>query len=676
MTKNEFLQQVQKAKWLVHNNRIDDASTLVPLLQSAEHSRSDIHYLLALIFFKKGDYANSLIELERAQIIAPDQPRILRLIFDCYLRLEKAKEAEKTGKYLESVETPDLVDFSDGVYLKSGKTLEDVVGSWNNSGIAYVSLDDIQSKTKLEQISECSFLIHDDSLGVIAEDFVSRPTTENQIRLNIYSNSGKKGALLNKLPYLPVYLANKILLDKNSDDFICQPSDEHKLLLMMYKYVFLVSDPIVKKSIKNKIQKVTKSLGVNLSVTDEVIYQYLSNVGWVPETDMFRRLASSNPNLIQRAPKPTRFAETGDAEMGVFILRDWLAQEKHREYFKKRLEHIGFEIISDVDLPNEEKIKAGLYINGGFWNEDNSEIFKSFDSGMPSAILIVMDYHPLTPEGNKYSQSLYTTNLRYNFLEVIRRELMSNFMEKDSYSEPFHYSVDELEALHYIEICAPDLKSEVLKEIQDRNQAMESSFPVKEVLKKGDRGKVELIEYKGEIVVKKTFKKHCLHYLEREILATTKLADELKIIPKAIETGSNFIIMPYIDDRFKNNVELKKEILTKNAAYIGTLYRYLYEKGLMHLDLHPDHFMYCPETGIKLIDFDFLQPYKEMPSSVGESYDVKSVPESFDGDQPRNHIMAAEDYDYQKVLNNMWYDYTGYTIAGLVLKSLEGSRQK
>ncbi|HAE92598.1 MAG TPA: hypothetical protein DCG60_08165 [Tissierella sp.] len=222
----------------------------------------------------------------------------------------------------------------------------------------------------------------------------------------------------------------------------------------------------------------------------------------------------------------------------------------------------------------------------------------------------------------------------------------------------FYLTQNEKEAE---DIIVENLESDIM-EIHDRIRQIESDYETKyTVVKMFDgfrhRAKTELIKYKDGLAVKKTWKPGNEKYLEREKFAYGILSKNISLIPKLIESGDNYIIIPYYEDLLYKNEQKKKIVLTNNIGKIASFFKQLYENDLHNPDIHPGQFIYSDNEGLKAIDFEYLQLYDKKPQSFSQSYDIVGCPNEYSGDKP-NFIGNNLHRSY----NDLWVKYTGYNL--------------
>ncbi|MCH1640498.1 hypothetical protein MJ257_10300 [Paenibacillus timonensis] len=151
----------------------------------------------------------------------------------------------------------------------------------------------------------------------------------------------------------------------------------------------------------------------------------------------------------------------------------------------------------------------------------------------------------------------------------------------------------------------------------------------------GNRAKVELFEVNDSFVVRKTFKQGYESYLSREITAYQNFSKEYNIIPPLIESGSNYLTIPWYSNVIRHTDEVNHFIKQKPEIIIQIIC-FFYNKGYALIDFNPNNLLWTSDGNNILIDFEFLYKYDEKPATIFESYDVVGVPEDFNGDLPKN----------------------------------------
>ncbi|WP_256204163.1 hypothetical protein [Planococcus faecalis] len=135
--------------------------------------------------------------------------------------------------------------------------------------------------------------------------------------------------------------------------------------------------------------------------------------------------------------------------------------------------------------------------------------------------------------------------------------------------------------------------------------------------------------------------------MEREKFVYGELSKECDFIPKLLDSGENYIIVPYLKtNRLTESWHIKKQILKrKHKQEIFTINEFFYNKGYALIDFHPGNILLSSD-GLKIIDFEFLYQYEKLPPNVNDSFDLNGFPEDFAADKPYGI--------FPKQRRNMW----------------------
>ena len=338
----------------------------------------------------------------------------------------------------------------------------------------------------------------------------------------------------------------------------------------------------------------------------------------------------------------------------VFIIREWGIMRKSLDYILRLMETYGLNIVLTQELDHQDKEKASKIIRGGNWGAGPWVV----SGGLPSIIVVAYDYHPIPMRKELIVKYPFMNNSRYLIKRDIRDTMNEGLLRKEK-ANGIHSSDDEFEAWEYIEVICPEKKIIIRQKIED----MENVYRTKELVlglmnSNLRRGKTEIIQLNDKLVIKKTFKPGRERYLKREIIAYKELSKKNSLIPKLIDFGDNYIVIPYYQDVDSLSQEEKNIVLKKNIKTIASFIFFLYEEGYAHLDFHPNNVLYSPIEGIKVIDFEFLYRYKEKPSSVINAYDIVGVPLNFEGDLPVGYSIDLN--------TRLWEKACGYHLSEIV----------
>ncbi|MBF6632446.1 MAG: hypothetical protein ITG06_00065 [Planococcus sp. (in: Bacteria)] len=541
-------------------------------------------------------------------------------------------------------------------YLSPELGLENFFDLLNERKLDYVILRWFDELPFLDLDEDVDLLISDTHIEKV-RDLLNEKV--GILPFDIYSAGGLPGSNFNNIAYYPPYIAETILDQKelwNSKYFI--PSKRHYFLSLMYHAVYHKGEksgiPAKAGGVVKKIPQdhdypgVLQDLAVQTDdrleeISLEYFHHFLEEEGWAPSTDTIRKLIGVSGSWLESTIKSNEHNFEKDGELMVFVVREWAEERQLTHKIIDWFERNGLCLIRAVKLDEEQKRNASQSMRGGNWGQGPWPV----SGGKPSTLLVMYDYHPKPLSAKMKKKYPHVSNEHYLLKEQLRSEI--NFsLSKDERANPLHSADDEIEALDYISAVAPDLIGDIEAIVTEWDNAYRTPEKViADVSEKKRRAKVEVIEYQGGKAVKKTYKAGKERFLEREKFVYGELSKECDFIPKLIDSGENYIIVPYLKtNKVTESWHIKKQILKrKHKQEIFKINEFFYNKGYALIDFHPGNILLTSE-GLKLIDFEFLYQYEEKPLDVRESFDLNGFPEDFTEDKPYGI--------FPKQRRNMW----------------------
>ena len=541
-------------------------------------------------------------------------------------------------------------------YLSPELGLQNFFELLNERELNYVILRWFDELPFLDLDEDVDLLISDDHIEKVRDLLNERVGI---LPFDIYSVGGLPGSNFKNIAYYPPYIAETILDQRelwNTKYFV--PSKRHHFLSLMYHAVYhkgeksgipAKSGGVVKKIPQDHdypgiLQQLASETGMALEeISLESFHHLLEEEGWAPSTDTIRKLIGVSGNWLESVIKSSEHNFDKDGELMVFVVREWAEERQLTPKVIDWFERNGLCLIRAITLDEEQKRNAAQSMRGGNWGQGPWAV----SGGKPSTLLIMYDYHPKPLTAKMKKKYPHVSNEHYLLKEQLRSEI--NFsLSKEERANPLHSADDEIEALDYISAVAPDLIQEIQTMVTDWDRAYRTHEKViADVSEKKRRAKVEVIEYQGKRAVKKTYKAGKERFLEREKFVYGELSKECGFIPQLIDSGENYIIVPYLKtNKVAESWHIKKQILKrKHKQEIFTINEFFYNKGYALIDFHPGNILLTSE-GLKVIDFEFLYQYEERPPSVRESFDLNGFPEDFPEDRPYGI--------FPKQRRNMW----------------------
>jgi hypothetical protein len=232
------------------------------------------------------------------------------------------------------------------------------------------------------------------------------------------------------------------------------------------------------------------------------------------------------------------------------------------------------------------------------------------------------------------------------------REAANRDLPLNEQCNVLHASDNSSESLEYIGLLSPSTINDIRGQVTRLHEKFRTRRRVvRSLTGSGRRAKIELVEYNGKLAVQKTFRPGAEKYLLREKFALEKLSVGCPYIPKLIESGNNYVVMPYYGQKVSTRLGLLS--LNSVQAVFETM-RYLYSKDYFWGDANPNNLRLDDNGNIKLIDYEFLQEYRERPATFSESYDLVLLPLDFQYDLPGLRL-RKDGGGY----SDLWKPYTG-----------------
>src|SRR5690606_13753062 len=217
--------------------------------------------------------------------------------------------------------------------------------------------------------------------------------------------------------------------------------------------------------------------------------------------------------------------------------------------FKKFLEtKFNFEIL-DIRLLNAgEKDICSKYIRGVKWDQGHYK----YSGGRPEALLVAYDYHPEALNEMDLKKQSRMTNKNNLLAKYKFREHINQLSIKRSHYNGIHSADNEFDAKYYLFLLGKDYLRTILKKTEKLRDRYHTKYSVVKLISNSHLSKVELIKYKTDIAIKKTFRLGREKFFQRELFATQELSKELSFIPRLLERGEGYLILPFIIDKSKN----------------------------------------------------------------------------------------------------------------------------
>ncbi|AKH20846.1 hypothetical protein [Sedimenticola thiotaurini] len=584
-------------------------------------------------------------------------PQVFALRF--YRKLpESCKGFIKNNGYLKKIAGKIVkVDRGARVYVNPNLSRLQFLEELNKLQVGYVLLRWWDALPDYPDEEDMDILVKDDDFPKIEHLFVDYAT---DIPCDVYTVSGSHGGHYRGLPYYPPKLANDLLATREFyHELAYVPSAYMYFVSMAYHALlhkgsqsglhgFTERSNNLEHHYVNLLGELSKSLDLNLEITAQSLWDWLLQHEYAPGRDTLTKLVDIRSELELFVDPVVCDARGG--ELCLFVVREKAIERGMLELYVNLITASRIDIIKLVHLSPESQKECELQLRGGKWDKGPYPI----SGGRPAIMIVAYDYHPKPLTDNQLKTNRWFTNRHVPETKQRCRNELEYREFKSRHFNGLHSADNEHEAWHYLELGADSELDFVKSEVDKRRARYRNVFPVKEMLSEGRRSKVELISYHGIPAIKKTFRIGCERYFERELLAAEQLATELSFIPKLLDKGDGYLILPYLENILAGLGEKESmKVIRKYRNNIYSVIKEMYSRGLAYINFTPGNIIITPEGEFFAIDYEFLQSYRQKPDDMDHAYEVKGIPEDFDGDLPAGFGYLTSDFRY------IWEPYVG-----------------
>lgn len=337
--------------------------------------------------------------------------------------------------------------------------------------------------------------------------------------------------------------------------------------------------------------------------------------------------------------------------MTVFLIRD--CELAYLDTLRNLLDHYGFNVLCGVPIEGGQPQALAQRV----LDEEQEQGNYASSGSPPVFLLVVQDVHPVTATRMSSDSPGQVKNLRVPTIKAAFSATVSQGESKEEQHRPIHCSRDAAQALEYLKTMVPEQVGKIREAALSNDAAFRTPYPVlADLSKEVCRAKVELVDFHGTEAICKTFRPGRERYLAREVKAR-ELGASLPEVSRLLEAGPHYLVF----ERYANCME---RILSPRAPFShhGLLPIWIIERvravilhyrrlGYECIDLNPQDLIYDPCQGLKIIDFEFLQPGSNTIKTLKGNYAWYAVPSLFTGDLPP----PVRQSSYRKC----WFPYTG-----------------
>jgi hypothetical protein len=457
---------------------------------------------------------------------------------------------------------------------------------------------------------------------------------------DVYSASGLPATDYRGVAYYPPQLAERILANAVKVNNVCRaPAPRDYFFSLAFHAVYhkgpasglptalpgLEPMRAPDHDYRAVLGQLAEREGINCELSLEGLDDLLAAQGWRPSHDALARLMRYNPWIQARFFKdPPRGPEWARG-LSVFLIRRVAVERNAVEQLVQLIERSGFEILLVKRLAPDESQNAEATIRGGNWRAGPWPV----SGGPPAVAVVALDLCPRpVPEDLKAKHPLLDNGRVYETKLRVRDAFNESLPAKER-CNCAHSSDNAWHAVEYLAVVAPEAIEQLRVRSEARSRGFTVPFPVLEQLpSERRRARVDVVRYKGAKAVCKTFRPGAERFLDRELTALEKLRASCPAVPELLERGANYFVVPYYHDTIaRTEAGVPQELLPLRVAREAVdVVRHFWQQGYTLTHYHPRDVL-VTDTGVKVVDYEFLQPYNgNKPLRFEDAFELRGVP--------------------------------------------------
>jgi len=561
-------------------------------------------------------------------------------------------------------------------HLPFGETLSSFCEKLNSQGLSYVVLPMPAADCK-----GAALLVSDNDILSLRNRITRTPFGE---QVAIYSTTGVPGFSFQQhwrfhtdatnMAVLPPYLAESVL-DRAETDASGRkvPSTEDRLLWVLYRTLYLSGDAntlrgssgrkLLLGPITNVIASLAAEAGADLVEPFELdaLDRYLSARGWEPPYEVLRRLSCWNSWAASKLSDGDPGGSFEEAGVTAFFVRREVLESDMLEAIGLTVESCGFELLKTVVLDSAQTEVATRLARGANWGPGSLPV----NGGRPVQMMIALDVLPARVSDGEQERYPFLDNQRTLHAKLKCRELIKERLPRQRWFNPLHATDDSGEAWKFIRMFAPQEEGALRALIESRRAEFATSHEVvRNLSRRANRAKVEVISYGDGLAVRKTFRRNCIKYMDRELAVLDILSPLRPEILPVLERGPNYFITPFVEGR-----PLRRRVLGKAFPKLMTLQQVRDSADLLHcffahgfdpVDFGPHNLLVAKSGKLTALDFELAVRGGEAIKPELSAC-LHGVGDRFEHERPvSSQLIKLDPY------GERWFPYTGLTLASFL----------
>ena len=384
--------------------------------------------------------------------------------------------------------------------------------------------------------------------------------------------------------------------------------------------------------------------------------RFLEGHGWRPSFDLMERVAQWMPwiqgVLCDQAEAPEQ------PGIAAFFLRQRAVQAGFKDIILESLQDNGFEALLVIDLEPAQGLEAATAFRGGDWGAGPYKV----SGGPPAVLAVTVDLLPLPPGEKQLAMHPSCDNAKIIKAKLAARDIISNRLPPAERYNALHSTDNSAQAWRVVRLLLPGQEQALRAKADQMRHDFATEGAIKDLSRHGRRAKVELIEFDGDLAVRKTFRSTALRFMEREIEVLTALSPLRAEFPKLLGRGSNHIIVEYVGEGEHLPVQSKggrpNPLPLAKVRQLASVLKTCLGQGFDPLDLRAPGNISFTASGMKLIDYEL---WRQCDPNIKpeESLCLRGVPPT-DDERPRGIRCISEPYRVG------WFPYTLLSIESFL----------
>jgi hypothetical protein len=519
-------------------------------------------------------------------------------------------------------------------FLPCRKSPHDFFAGLNAARCRYVVLRWFDTLPHVEAGEDIDILVHDEDVEKVRALLTPRPLSarllgrKDLIRCDVYSVSGLPGSSYRGIAYYPPHLAQGMLerAVRHSSGAMVPSARDHFHSLTFHALYHkglrsglpvsspdLQSNPAPEHDYARALQSLADEVGLTVDIEMNALDNEFARAGWRPSIDFMERVLPDDPWIRSRVAAVWSDRPVVDG-LAVFIVRERALERPGAvEAIADLLREDGFNVLAINQISEACQLRCEREIRGGNWGRGPWPI----SGGGPAVALAVLDVFPIPPAIRLKERHPRADNQRVFTSKDRIRDWSNENLPAAQKCNVVHSSDNAMEAMSHLDLLFAETRDSILDAAARLSAAADAPGEVVRRLdRSGRRAIVELIRRAdGSLAVRKRFRPGKEEFFQRELSALTTLGRLFPdVVPTILETGRNFVVIPYYADaraRLGTRLGLPMPVRTLRKAFLSA--KAFFDRGIVLGDFRPHNLIVESGHRIKIVDYE--DAYERSPDA-------------------------------------------------------------